>query len=573
MTGDTAHPWWQGWNSTGVADAIEQYWLSHPHEAAHRDTLVELAARHIESPRDSVLEVGCGTGLIYSRLVPVHIVNSSYVGVDVSEEMLHVARAKYPAGQFVQGDGYALRFEDETFDVTLCFEVLGHLPEVGSFLDELVRVTRRRCLFSVWPSPGADVEEDFETIAAARFLHRRYSDTFVRSILARHSTVSCVQAAAISAECWVYLVHKGGMRPFPASSIFPFRGYQSRLLQTVEARIAQITTGADERIEAMAESLRALPDHIARRDAAEQEREAAERSRADALARMADISAELLQTRELLTQRDREIAELGGQVAVRTEELEASRAHVAAQQEEIAALRATLSATESSLHDFSGRVDATDRALRVRESEFSQLHGTLNCALEAGTRLSLKAAALAAEVEAFRARWAIRWADRLKPGRDLSQWLDPAFRQLHDDSLLFTPDLRRFALRPSDNLQTVPFLTYPLSSFRDRLCGILLAPILTVPLRPGVLGIELHVRGRVVAQSQVRLDEIDERIPTRFEFAPVSVSGDQPAWIRVFVRDAGHPVRLFEWQRRRLSSRAPERRAFAGLLFAPEPSS
>jgi len=104
VTDDAAQSWWQGWDATGVADAIEQYWLDDPHESATRDTVVDLVARHIESPRDTVLEVGCGTGLIYSRLVPDHVVNSSYIGVDVSERMLQRARAKHPAGQFVQGD-------------------------------------------------------------------------------------------------------------------------------------------------------------------------------------------------------------------------------------------------------------------------------------------------------------------------------------------------------------------------------------------------------------------------------------------------------------------------------------
>lgn len=123
MTDDPEHAWRPGWDVAGVAEAIEQYWLDDPHEAAHRDTLVDLTVHHLESPRASVLEVGCGTGLVYGRLVPTHLANGRYVGIDIAEPMLRLARRKHGPARLVHGDGYTLPFDDGAFDVTLCFEV------------------------------------------------------------------------------------------------------------------------------------------------------------------------------------------------------------------------------------------------------------------------------------------------------------------------------------------------------------------------------------------------------------------------------------------------------------------
>ena len=103
---------WQLWDQEGVAETIEGLWQGGPSEAIHRDTLADLCALYLPSPDLDVLEVGCGTGRIYERLVPRLIPNERYTGVDVSERMLEIARGKFPEARFLAGDGYALDFGD-----------------------------------------------------------------------------------------------------------------------------------------------------------------------------------------------------------------------------------------------------------------------------------------------------------------------------------------------------------------------------------------------------------------------------------------------------------------------------
>jgi len=84
-----------------------------------------------------VLELGCGTGLILSRLAAVA---SEAVGIDSSSAMVARARAKGLDARVA--DLRTLPFDDDVFDLTCSFKVLPHVPDVQAAIDEAVRVTR-----------------------------------------------------------------------------------------------------------------------------------------------------------------------------------------------------------------------------------------------------------------------------------------------------------------------------------------------------------------------------------------------------------------------------------------------
>jgi len=84
-----------------------------------------------------VLEVGCGTGLILSRL---HAVAHYAEGVDLSPGMLEKARER---GLHVrEASATALPYPDASFDVVLSFKVLAHVPDLSLALAEMARVCR-----------------------------------------------------------------------------------------------------------------------------------------------------------------------------------------------------------------------------------------------------------------------------------------------------------------------------------------------------------------------------------------------------------------------------------------------
>jgi len=86
-------------------------------------------------PGRSVLEIGCGTGTLLSRLSP-----RRGVGVDFSTRMVEIAAAKYPDLSFVVAD--AEDFDPgETFDYVIVPDVVEHISDIGA----MFRSARRCC--------------------------------------------------------------------------------------------------------------------------------------------------------------------------------------------------------------------------------------------------------------------------------------------------------------------------------------------------------------------------------------------------------------------------------------------
>jgi ubiquinone/menaquinone biosynthesis C-methylase UbiE len=87
-------------------------------------------------PPARTLDVACGTGFL-TRHLPGEL-----VGLDQSESMLEIARARVPAAAFVRGDGIELPFPDDAFDRVFTGHFYGHLEEAERrrFLAEARRV-------------------------------------------------------------------------------------------------------------------------------------------------------------------------------------------------------------------------------------------------------------------------------------------------------------------------------------------------------------------------------------------------------------------------------------------------
>ncbi len=85
----------------------------------------------------TVLEVGCGTGLVLERIARFA---ARAEGIDLSPGMLEKARQR---GLNVrEGSATSLPFENDSFDVTCSFKVLAHIPDIDKALSEMARVTK-----------------------------------------------------------------------------------------------------------------------------------------------------------------------------------------------------------------------------------------------------------------------------------------------------------------------------------------------------------------------------------------------------------------------------------------------
>jgi SAM-dependent methyltransferase len=102
-----------------------------------------------------VLDVACGPGFVAAAAVRR---GADATGLDFSDEMLRIARARYPWVRFERGDAEDLPFPDASFDaVTINFGVL-HFPDPRRALKEAFRVLRpgRSLAFTDWAAPGPD---------------------------------------------------------------------------------------------------------------------------------------------------------------------------------------------------------------------------------------------------------------------------------------------------------------------------------------------------------------------------------------------------------------------------------
>ena len=79
--------------------------------------------------RSNVLDIGTGDGFVLREInkrlgnMGVHI-----YGVDVSYEMIKVAKEQVPNATFIEGDNYALPFEDGLFDIVVAKNVTRFSP-------------------------------------------------------------------------------------------------------------------------------------------------------------------------------------------------------------------------------------------------------------------------------------------------------------------------------------------------------------------------------------------------------------------------------------------------------------
>lgn len=107
----------------------------------------------------SILELGCGTGVVTRELARIAGRNGRVVGIDVSAALLNYARGRSVAGgvtvEYMIGDAYKLAFDDNSFDASCCVTLFAHLHNLERVVREMIRVARRTVML---------LDQDYQTL-------------------------------------------------------------------------------------------------------------------------------------------------------------------------------------------------------------------------------------------------------------------------------------------------------------------------------------------------------------------------------------------------------------------------
>lgn len=139
-----------GWDK--AVDDYEPHWKQQLEPTQTR--LLEMAGIR---PREWVLDVACGTGLVSCRAASQVGISGVVVGTDIAEHMVERAhqsarQQEVPQAIFARMDAEALQLPTGTFDVALCALGLMYVPSPVRALQEMFRVLKPggRVAVAVW---------------------------------------------------------------------------------------------------------------------------------------------------------------------------------------------------------------------------------------------------------------------------------------------------------------------------------------------------------------------------------------------------------------------------------------
>jgi len=170
-------------------------------------------------PGTNVLDAGCGTGEFLALAIAR---GADASGIDLSKDMLAVARRRAPEAEIREGDATKLPYEDDAFDVVTAFNVVQFTGDVPATIAELARVAPRVAVCG-W-ADGSQLLDVFAALRNDTARPRQPLDERVHAAGLEITDAADVSTPYASADIVAALRDGSGLEGDIARAVEPYRG-------------------------------------------------------------------------------------------------------------------------------------------------------------------------------------------------------------------------------------------------------------------------------------------------------------------------------------------------------------
>ncbi len=175
---------------------------------------------------ETVLDLGCGTGVVTRRLRAALAEETTVIGSDISEKLLQKARELQSEGiLWEHAEVGALRYEDGSVDVVVLHTVMSHLKDPLAFLQEVKRILRPGGLCIVFDADYASTVYGIADFKKGREIETALLGAIIENLdICRRLPAFAQQTGLALERHQSYVISEAGRGDFWLSSV---RGFET----------------------------------------------------------------------------------------------------------------------------------------------------------------------------------------------------------------------------------------------------------------------------------------------------------------------------------------------------------
>lgn len=113
-------------------DNLAPHWDNEP--IADREIIDTILDNSGVTESIDILDIGCGTGVLFPYYLERNV--KSITAVDLSPEMVKIAKSKFPQAEIICDDAESISF-DRQFDVIMIYNAFPHFPNPNALIENL----------------------------------------------------------------------------------------------------------------------------------------------------------------------------------------------------------------------------------------------------------------------------------------------------------------------------------------------------------------------------------------------------------------------------------------------------